>query len=112
MSTNSDVNESISSSMTEICKEVLVKSNYRLIPLRMMNPENYTHPPKSMESKKALLLSLSPMLAEAEKQQKSDVAACQKFTGCSSNKGKGRHSSYEYRDLNSTIVEPEEYEIK
>jgi hypothetical protein len=52
-----------------------------------------------LEAKKALLLSLSPMLTEAEEQRQKETAACENFTRCKSGKGKGKFSTYDYTDI-------------
>ncbi len=94
----------------EISKVLHDHCKYKLISSRLMFPEQYPHPSTSIESKKSLLISLSPMLTEAEDQRKQDTKECEEFTRCRSSRGKGR-SNYEYIDLDLSIrVEFAEFE--
>mmetsp|Transcript_2055 Transcript_2055/g.3236 ORF Transcript_2055/g.3236 Transcript_2055/m.3236 type:complete len:663 (-) Transcript_2055:166-2154(-) len=83
----------------DIAKKILVNTNYRLLSTRLVHPELYEFPKSSVEAKKALLLSLSPMLKDADEQKKKDSAACEAFTRCRSIKGKGSYGIYEYIDV-------------
>ena len=69
-----------------------------------MFPDLYKFPSSSIESKKELLISLSPMLTNAENQRKIDIEICEKFTRCRSSKAKGRYSCYEYTDIDTQLV--------
>jgi hypothetical protein len=58
----------VSSTTTEMCtlaKKIAEISNYMVIPSRIVFPERYIHPNNSLEAKKALLMSMTPMLADA-----------------------------------------------
>ena len=58
----------LTGSTAEMCnkaKTIAEISNYMIIPSRIVYPERYIHPNNSLEAKKALLMSMSPMLAEA-----------------------------------------------
>jgi len=97
--------------MCEIGRDILNRTNYKLVPSRSIFPEKFPLPAASLEAKRALLVSLSPMLGEVEAQRQSDVAACERFTRCKVGKGKSRWSSYEYYDVDANkIVTVEEYE--
>ena len=76
-----------------------------------MFPDQYQYPSSSIESKKELLISLSPMLTNAENQRKVDIELCEQFTRCRSSKGKGRYSCYEYTDIDTQLlVDYDEFE--
>jgi hypothetical protein len=93
----------ISKCLHDVCK-------YKLVSSRLMFPENFPHPSTSIESKKSLLISLSPMLTEAEDQRKQDTKECEEYTRCRSSRGKGR-SNYEYIDIDTSLrVEFAEFE--
>ena len=87
----------------QIARNVFKGSNYRLLSTRLIHPELFEFPSSSLEAKKALLLSLSPMLKEAEEQKKKDSAACESFTRCRSAKGKGSYGVYEYIDVDTQL---------
>ncbi len=86
-----------------MAKELLSNTNYPLFSHRMLYPEQYLHPSASTESKRALLISLAPMLNEAERQRQSDAADCERATNCRSIKSrvKSGASQYEYFDIRS-----------
>lgn len=91
--------------------EILKKTNYKILPSRILTPDLYDAPPESMQSKRAVLLGLSPMLTDAEKQKKIDGELCTKFTRCTSYKGKGRCGQFEYFDLDTqSVMEYENYQ--
>lgn len=95
----------------DIARNVLKSSNYKLLSTRLIHPELFEFPSSTLESKKALLLSLSPMLKEAEEQKKKDTAACESFTRCKSSKGRGSYGIYQYTDFDiHTMVDYPEYE--
>ena len=85
----------------ELGRHILRTSNYKILPSRMLRPELFDHPAHSLEGKKKLLLSLSPMLTDNETQRKADITACEEFTRCKSGKGKGRLANYEYIDMDT-----------
>ena len=87
----------------QIARNVFKGSNYRLLSTRLIHPELFEFPSSTLEAKKALLLSLSPMLKEAEEQKKKDSAACESFTRCKSIKGKGSYGVYEYIDIDTQL---------
>ena len=97
--------------LCDVGRSILTGSNYPILSTRLLRPENYLHPPTSLEAKKALLISLSPMLTDAEEQRVKETTACEAFTRCKSGKGKGKYSSYEYTDVDVQCkVEFAEYE--
>lgn len=51
--------------MCNLAKKIAGISNYMVIPSRIVYPERYIHPNNSLEAKKALLMSMTPMLADA-----------------------------------------------
>ncbi len=100
-----------SDAMCKLGRSIQDNTNYPILPVRIMRPELYEFPPESMNSKKKLLLSLTPMLTDNEAQRKFDIAACEDFTRCRSSKGKARFSNFEYTDLDTGLkVSFEEYE--
>lgn len=90
--------------MQSIGKEVFESTKYKLISSRFIYPENFEHPSQSVQGKKELLLSLSPMLLEAESERKKETAECEQFTRCRVGKGKSRYSCYEYTDIETGLV--------
>ena len=87
--------------IVDISKSIFTMSKYKIVTSRLMFPEEFLHPPTSMEAKKSLLISLSPMLTEAEEQRKKDTQELEDFTRCRSSKGRGR-SNYEYIDIDTS----------
>lgn len=99
-------------SVHSIAKSVFEQSEYKLVASRLLNPEQYTLPPASMEAKKSLIMSLAPMLTAAEEQRKREAQECEDFTRCKSAKGRGK-SNYEYTDVDTAkIVTYEEFESR
>lgn len=97
----------------ELGRNILDVSNYRILPVRIMKPEQFEHPLHSLEGKRKLLLSLSPMLSDNENQRKIDVTACEEYTRCKSSKGKGRFSTYDYTDFDTNaMISHSEYETR
>ena len=97
--------------MCQIGRDIVHRTNYRILPTRNLYPEQFPLPAASLEAKKAILVALSPMLTEAEGQRQTDVRACEEFTRCKVGKGRGRFSSYEYTDFDlQCVVSVEEYE--
>lgn len=80
-------------------RQILAGSTYPILSRRLLCPNDYLYPSSSLEGKKALLMSLSPMLSEADEQRQKETAACENFTRCKSGKGKGRFSCYDYTDI-------------
>lgn len=79
----------------------------------MLKPDSFQHPSETIESKKAVLISLGPMLDIAEKQRKLDVSKCEEITRCRIESKKTRASWYQYSDLDSRVViDPSEYEMR
>jgi len=64
----------------DIAKNIHINANYKLLPSRTVYPEQYTLPASSLESKKNLVLSLSPMITEGEKQRLYDAGECEEYT--------------------------------
>lgn len=94
-----------------MAKELLQKTKYTLFSNRTLFPEKYPYPRGSIEAKRQLLISLSPMLTDAEKSRQKDSTVCERITGCKSVKVKTRYSSYEYTDTaTNTVITPEEFE--
>lgn len=90
----------------------MTSTKYNLLSQRLMFPEKFPHEPSSLESKRALLLSMNSSLKEAEVQRNADVSACEAFTRCTCGKGRGK-SSFEYKDIDTgKVITPEEYEIR
>eukprot|EP01038_Epipyxis_sp_PR26KG_P004967 gene4967-6946_t len=105
--------ESLTSKLCDIGLHILQNTNYKILPSRLLLPNQFIHPHESLEAKKSLLISLTPMLSDAENQRNRDVQLCEEFTRCKSGKGKGRYSCYEYTDIDSQIVIPyEDYESR
>lgn len=89
--------------LRQICKTVHDKTCYPMMAMRILAPELFHHAVGTVEAKKSLLLSLSPMLNDAEEQRKKDNARCEEATRCRHVKGKGR-ASYEYIDIDTGRV--------
>ena len=77
--------------------------SYPLLPTRQIFPENFLHSIKSLESKKAILMGMQPMLTAAEKQRKIDSELLENFTRCKVGKSRGRSSCYEYLDFDTNL---------
>jgi hypothetical protein len=94
-----------SASITEDVKfhasSILKETQYPVLPARVLSPTSFNFPPNSLESKKALLISMTPMLTEGENQRKFETKECEEFTRCRVEKSKLRASSYEYIDLDT-----------
>jgi len=85
--------------LCDVGRKILSGSSYPILSTRLLRPENYLYPSSSLEGKKSLLLSLSPMLSDAEEQRQKETSACESFTRCSSGKGKGKYACYVYTDV-------------
>lgn len=86
-------------------------TKYQIMPTRSLYPHLFPYPSSTIESKKAVLLSIAPTLDESEKQQKMDNASAEEFTRCKAEKSKTSRSSFEYRDFDiDVIVSTAEYE--
>lgn len=92
-----------SPSMNEYAKIIHSETDYALLPTRQIYPENFKHPITSLESKKALLMSMQPMLSAAEKQRKTDSELLENFTRCKVGKSRARSSTYEYLDFDTNL---------
>lgn len=97
-----------------MAKTVLEETGYHILPNRTIDPTQYSYPSHSIESKKAVLLSLGPMLTKADGDRKQEVQACENFTRCKVMKVKGnREMAFSYTDLDSDCgVSHEEYEMR
>lgn len=94
----------------EIASELLSRTNYKIMSTRLCKESN-PYALGSMEAKRATLLSLSPMLTEAEEERKKEVGACEAFTRCKANKTRTKSSSYEYIDIDTGMkIDYAEYE--
>lgn len=97
--------------LCDVGRGILSGSKYPILSTRLLKPEAYLYPASSLEAKKALLLSLSPMLSDAEEQRQKETSACESFTRCKSGKGKGKFACYEYTDVDvKCTVDFAEYE--
>ena len=100
-----------SQALCEIGRDLLKESTYPILSRRLLRPNDYLYPSSSLEGKKALLVSLTPMLAEAEEQRKKETSACENFTRCKAGKGKSKFSGYDYVDIDvKSSVDFAEYE--
>ena len=109
---NADVSSSaaVDRELRAIGKEVFESTKYKLLSSRTIYPDKFEYPSQSVQGKKELLLSLSPMLLEAEAERKRETAECEQFTRCRVGKGKGRYSCYEYTDIDvGDVVDLAEY---
>lgn len=98
--------------MQSIALSIAEVVDYKLVGSRILNPELFTHPPASIEAKKALILSLAPMLTDAEEQRKKETSECEAFTRCRSSRGRGK-SNYEYVDIDtSETIQYADYETR
>ena len=88
--------------MQSYAKIIHEEANYPLIPVRQIFPENFEHPVNSLESKKAILLGMQPMLSAAEKQRKIDSDELEDFTRCKVGKSRSR-ATYEYVDIDTNM---------
>lgn len=95
--------DATSLNMNECAKIIHEDTQYPLLPTRQIYPENYQHAITSLESKKALLMSMQPMLSAAEKQRKIDSDLLEKFTRCKVGKSRVRSSTYEYLDFDTNL---------
>ena len=91
-----------------IARELQTNSTYPLFSNQILHPEQYQHKSSTLDGKRALLVSLAPMLTEAEKQRQADGAACELATQCKSVKVKSRGSGglYEYYDIATHVKVP------
>jgi hypothetical protein len=81
--------------------KIFEESQYRVLPARVLFPENFQYPSSSIEGKKQLLVSMTPMLTEGENQRKMDATKCEEFTRCRVEKDKLRSSHYQYIDVDT-----------
>jgi hypothetical protein len=80
---------------------------------RWLFPEEFLHPIETIEGKKSLIISLTPMLTESEEQRKRDSQDCEQFTRCKSSKVRSARASYEYTDVDtSQKVGYDDYEMR
>ncbi len=99
--------------LKSIAKSIYDNTSYRLVNSRLIMPENFHHPLNSLEAKKSLVISLTPMLTGAEEQRKKDTEECENFTRCKSVKCRSGRSSYVYIDVDTnTKVDYSEYESR
>ena len=97
--------------LCDIGRKIVETTKYKLLPSRSIYPELFPYPITSIEGKRALLLSLTPMLTEGEGQRQVDVTNCESFTRCKCEKSRKGNSSYEYVDIDTnTSVSSDKYE--
>lgn len=87
--------------MRNLSKSIHEKTTYKLMSERLMLPERFYHPIGSVENRREILLSLTPMLTVADIQRKQEVEACESFTKCRSSRVRARNT-YEYIDMETT----------
>ena len=92
--------------VVDIGRIMLSRCQYRLVPHRFTHTDKYEHPVGSKEANKALLISLQPQIAEAERQRKNEEELCIKFTKCNAVKSKSGRKSYEYIEMNAKKALP------
>ena len=104
--------ENISEEVIKLARIIYERTNYALITKRLIYPEQFQFSSSSVEGKRALLVSISPSLTEAEKQRSLDSQLCEKITHCKVVKPRGRGAGgFEYLDTaTGALVEPEQYE--
>ena len=111
---NQVIHKQSDNNLTFLCEQAkMIKelTNYIILPSYTISPETYSHPPNTLDGKKALLLSMSPMLNSAETQRKIDSDKCQVSTGCKVMKAGTRNANFEYYDVTRcVIIEDSEYE--
>lgn len=62
-------------------------------------------------AKRTLLLGMTGMIADAEKQRKQDALACEAFTKCKAEKSRYKNPVFVYSDIETgNVVASEEYE--
>ncbi len=97
--------------LCDIGRKIVETTKYKLLPSRSIYPKLFPHPITSIEGKRALLLSLTPMLTEGEGQRQVDVSNCESFTRCKCEKSRKINSSYEYVDIDTNAsVSSDKYE--
>ena len=91
--------------------KVLEMSGYALLPARVLFPQKFTHAANTAEAKRALILSLNPMLTGSEAQRKADTVEAETSTRCRVTRGTTKASSYDYLSIDTNkMITPEEYE--
>ena len=94
-----------------ITTEIIQTTSYSLLPSRIVNTSRFKHPPQTLEGKRELLISLTPVLEAAETQRKTDTDICELFTRCRIEKTRTKTSWYRYIDIDTGVsIEPSEYE--
>lgn len=97
--------------LCDIGKKIVENTKYKLLPSRSIYPELFPHPISTIEGKRALLISLTPMLTEGEGQRQLEVTNCETFTRCKCEKSRKINSSYEYIDVDTNLsVSSDKYE--
>jgi hypothetical protein len=89
--------------LRKLAFQILECSKYKVLSDRVIS-EEAQHPLGSVEAKRAVLISLTPMLTDAENARKRETQECEDFTRCKSTKTKSRSSSYEYVDIDSGLI--------
>lgn len=89
-------------------------TGYSIMPMRHIYPDQFKPDSQSVEAKKALLVSLTPLLVQAEADRLAESKACEEFTRCRVVKVKGnRNVCYSYCDVDNEDVVPwEDFEMR
>ena len=110
---NDFVNVNIVRSLQDIGRKIFEDTSYKLLSSRYVYPHQFIHSPASVEGKKEILLRLSPMLIQAEKERQRDYEECQQHTRCKIGKGNTKNCTYVYTDIDTKeIITSEEYKRK
>jgi hypothetical protein len=93
----------------EIGRRIHKSTRYVMLPNRRLYPENFPYPSESIQSKKQLLMTISPVLETSEKERKQEVDDCEQYTRC--RVVRSNRAYFEYVDTDhNTYVEYPEYE--
>lgn len=103
--------EESKNTLLDIASEIAEVTTYSLLSKRLVDPSCYKNPPHTLEGKRELLISLTPVLEAAEAQRKTDTDICELFTRCRIEKTRTKTSWYRYIDIDTGVsIEPSEYE--
>ena len=98
--------------MVDIAKRLQRRTKYVPMPNRFMHRENFPHAVDSLESKRQILVMITPMLEDSEKVRKADVGECERFTRCRVERSPDR-GAFEYVDVDSGVpIDLAEYESR
>ncbi len=97
--------------LIDLAHKVKAISKYGLLPKRHLEPKSFEHPAHTLEGKRSLLMSLTPMLEVSEKQRKIDANNCENATRCRIESRKTRGSWFQYFDFDiGANIDPSVYE--